>query len=241
MEQQTFTDSAPGPRPRVTALESGPVLYGVVILVIMALVAAVAALGFLTLRWLRPASRPFVARDVRKIRRPGKVFLVPLGNFHPAELEELAGHYAARYGTPVEVGPGVRLPSEAYDGARRQLVAEYAIATLRTACPGASCEPPNVVIGVTADDMYIREKSWSYAYSYRFGSAAVVSTARMNAPSPVFTRGGDPDLRHTRLRKMVAKNIGVLYYRLPLSNDPRSLLYRDIGGPRELDHMGEEF
>jgi len=227
---------------RVTALESGPLLYGVVALVMMALVAAVGALGFLTLRWLKPASRPFVARDVSQLnKRPGKVFLVPLGDFPAAELEELARHYAARYGTPVEVGPRVRLPAEAYDEGRGQLVAEYAVATLRVMCPGASCEPQNVVIGVTADDMYIRGKSWGYAYSYRFEVAAVVSTARMHAAPRFFAREAGPDLLRSRLRKMVAKNIGVLYYRLPLSRDPRSLLYYNIGGPRELDRMGEEF
>jgi hypothetical protein len=44
-----------------------------------------------------------------------------------------------------------------------------------------------------------------------------------------------------RLRKMVTKNIGILYYRLPQSNDPRSVLYKNVGGVSELDNMGEEF
>ena len=45
----------------------------------------------------------------------------------------------------------------------------------------------------------------------------------------------------SRLTKMVAKNIGVLYYGLPLSNDPRSALYGNIGGTDELDVMTEYF
>lgn len=44
-----------------------------------------------------------------------------------------------------------------------------------------------------------------------------------------------------RLRKMVGKNIGVLFFRLPLSDDPRSMMYGSIGGPQELDTMLEEF
>jgi hypothetical protein len=40
---------------------------------------------------------------------------------------------------------------------------------------------------------------------------------------------------------MVGKNIGVLYYGLPLSGDPRSLLYANIGGPQELDSISEMF
>jgi len=37
------------------------------------------------------------------------------------------------------------------------------------------------------------------------------------------------------------KNIGVLYFHLPQSNDPRSVLYKSVGGISELDLMGEEF
>jgi hypothetical protein len=43
------------------------------------------------------------------------------------------------------------------------------------------------------------------------------------------------------VRKLVGKNIGVMYYRLPLSRDPRSLLYARVGGPQELDGMSEVF
>ena len=40
---------------------------------------------------------------------------------------------------------------------------------------------------------------------------------------------------------MVAKDIGVLYYGLSLSNNPRSALYGGIGGTDELDVMTEYF
>jgi hypothetical protein len=49
------------------------------------------------------------------------------------------------------------------------------------------------------------------------------------------------EVQFARFRKMVAKNIGVLYYRLPLSQDPRSLMYADIGGPQELDVMSDSY
>jgi hypothetical protein len=40
---------------------------------------------------------------------------------------------------------------------------------------------------------------------------------------------------------MVAKNIGVIYYGLPVSDNPRSVLYAKIGGVDELDVMTEYF
>jgi hypothetical protein len=40
---------------------------------------------------------------------------------------------------------------------------------------------------------------------------------------------------------MVTKNIGIMYFKLQQSDDPRSVLYKNIGGISELDAMGEEF
>jgi hypothetical protein len=40
---------------------------------------------------------------------------------------------------------------------------------------------------------------------------------------------------------MLSKNIGVLYYHLPLSDNCSSVMYGKVGGPQELDFMGEDF
>ena len=37
------------------------------------------------------------------------------------------------------------------------------------------------------------------------------------------------------------KDIGIMYYGLPLSNDPRSVMYRNILGIDDLDRMTEHF
>lgn len=49
------------------------------------------------------------------------------------------------------------------------------------------------------------------------------------------------ELLRSRLRKMVMKDIGIMYYGLPLSNDPRSVMYRNILGIDDLDRMTEHF
>jgi hypothetical protein len=51
----------------------------------------------------------------------------------------------------------------------------------------------------------------------------------------------DEALRMARLQKMITKNIGILFYLLPDSTDPRSVLYSNILGPDDLDRMTEEF
>ena len=63
--------------------------------------------------------------------------------------------------------------------------------------------------------------------------------ARMN---PIgFGNAPDDILLRSRLRKMVTKNIGIMCYGLPLSPNPRSVLYGNIGGTDELDVMTEDF
>lgn len=88
--------------------------------------------------------------------------------------------------------------------------------------------------------MYIARYDWRFSFSYREQRKyAVVSSGRMNlrlGKQPV----SEEQIR-TRFRKMVTKNVGVLYYHLAQSDDPRSVLYRNVEGIRELDYMGEEF
>jgi len=49
------------------------------------------------------------------------------------------------------------------------------------------------------------------------------------------------DIPAMRLRKIVTKDIGILYYGLPQSNDLHSVLYNQIMGIEELDAVGEDF
>jgi hypothetical protein len=48
-------------------------------------------------------------------------------------------------------------------------------------------------------------------------------------------------LTEARLRKMVLKNIGVLFYLYPENYDPKSVLYDDVDGVDAIDKMGEDF
>jgi predicted Zn-dependent protease len=99
-----------------------------------------------------------------------------------------------------------------------------------------SADPNAVIIGLTSADMYIASKDWNYAYGMRHGDRwAVVSSARMSWGTASDQR------RMERLEKMITKNIGILFYGLPPSSDPRSVLYNNVLGPDDLDRMTEEF
>lgn len=82
-------------------------------------------------------------------------------------------------------------------------------------------------------------QSASGASSATLECVAVVSYARMDPA----TLGQAPDaaVLETRLRKMISKNIGIIYYGLPTSNNPRSAMFRNILGVDHLDRLTEDF
>ncbi|HVF66964.1 MAG TPA: hypothetical protein VM914_04850 [Pyrinomonadaceae bacterium] len=180
----------------------------------------------------------YVPIDKHKLKGYGNIYFLPLGDFSPAKAEALAAYYRDKYGIEVETLPAVPLNPSAVNSERRQLIAEAVIELIKAAAPDLVKDPRVILIGLTSEDMYISQYSWQFTFSWRHeGRYAVVSDARMS----IGLRGAPAGGAMTRLRKMVTKNIGVLYYRLPQSDDPRSVLYKNVGGIDELDYMGEEF
>ncbi|MDH5641013.1 MAG: M48 family metalloprotease [Nitrospira sp.] len=180
----------------------------------------------------------------------GTLYLVPIGEFPMATLSKLEAHYTNAWHIPVNSLAPLPLDESLWDRSRGQLIAEGVIERLKHQFPG-STGGTDVIIGVTAHDMYRKHTSRQYAFSHRDGGRfAVVSSARMHPRTlPLHLPHGswlsldqrDEDLAQCRLIKMVGKNIGVLYYRLPMSNDSTSLLYENIGGPDDLDRIVERF
>ena len=103
--------------------------------------------------------------------------------------------------------------------------------------------PRTRVIAVTPYDMDTEamRDQWRFTFSLRSSDQrmAVVSYARMD-PAKLDGRP-DEGLLRTRLRKMVTKNIGIICFGLPLSDDPRSVLFGSVLGVEELDRMTEDF
>ncbi len=184
--------------------------------------------------------RDYVPISKQSLKGSGKLYLVPLGDFPAATTSDLVTYYRNKYRIPVEALPNVELAPAAMNPDRKQLIAEKAIEIMRQAHPDLSNDSQAILIGLTDEDMYIAQYDWRFSFSWREQRKyAVASSGRMNLPM-----GRQPvseDQIRTRLRKIVTKNIGILYYHLPQSDDPRSVLYRDIGGIRELDYMGEDF
>ena len=177
-----------------------------------------------------------VTRDASSLKGDGRIYFVPLGDFPSDKVQGLRLYYRQKYGLSIETLARLPLDASAVNSERQQLVAEEVVALMKRAHPELVADPRALMIGLTNDDMYIRRYDWLFTYSWRQESRyAVVSEARMT-----LARASE-GLSESRLRKMVTKNIGVLYFRLAQSDDPRSVLYKGVEGLRELDRMGEDF
>ena len=184
----------------------------------------------------------YVPMDKSQLHGSGKIFFIPITDFPVSELQPLADYYRSKYGLEIEVKPNLRVTSTQYDSNRQQFIAEELVALMRRTYPALDEAGKAVLVGVIGEDMYIRKMNWHYAFAYRRDDdrAAVVSSARMNYGFLSLWQASK-ETQESRLRKMITKNIGVLYYHLPLSNNPKSVMYGRVGGPQELDRMGEDF
>ena len=178
----------------------------------------------------------FVPRETKNLRGTGKVYFAPLGDFPASETKKLVSYYQSKYGLAIETLPHIPLDPKLTNSERSQLTAESVIEWIKTKHAALVNNPEAILIGLTTEDMYIARYDWQFSFGWRQeGRYAVISKARMSLGEP------SADQAHSRLRKMVTKNIGIMYFKLQQSDDPRSVLYKDIGGISELDAMGEEF
>jgi tetratricopeptide (TPR) repeat protein len=192
--------------------------------------------------------KPELAADVMEAgalaepREKGKakLYFVPLNNFPAASLTRLVNSCKQRTGIEVIVMQPVPFTLSTINKQRQQVDFDEAVTLIKKRYPKLAADPNAIVIGLTDEDMYVRKEKWQYAFAYpREGRFAIVSSSRMN---PV-NIGGEADeaLLDSRLRKMVLKEIGVLYYQYPPNHNPQSVLYDQIEGVEDFDKMGEDF
>ena len=175
-----------------------------------------------------------------KLFAPQKVYLVPLGEISSPSLNSLVVYYRQKYNLGVEILPALKLEPWLTDYSRRQLVAQELIKEMKRNYSEIANDRTMILIGITSMDMYIRDYPWIFAFSWREGGRfAVVSTGRMDPA--FFGRPSDESLTELRLKKLITKNIGLMYFGYFQSSDPNSVLYRSILSIGDLDRIGEDF
>jgi len=167
-----------------------------------------------------------------------RVYLIPLGLDDSEPLDWAPAYYNAKFGIDVVLLPAVPLTEKLVDPKRRQVDSESCVEYLRRLYPELDADPSTLLIAVTSRDVYIPSFNWAYAENYRYdGRFAVVSYARLRPPA-IMSRW-NPEWLHSRLQKILTKNIAMLYFDLPMSSDYTSLLSGGVLSGSEVDLMGE--
>ncbi len=166
---------------------------------------------------------------------------MPIGDAPMPEINALVDHYREKFGITVHVLEPMTLDASDVNMNRRQLVAENVIQSMLRNYPKYASNKSAILIGITAYDMYPRGENWQFCFGWRITAvrAAVVSTARMELEYP-----DEPVIEATlqkRLRKVVTKDIGIMYYGKSPNDNPKSVLFNGILGIQELDQVTEDF
>ncbi|HJS97800.1 MAG TPA: cytochrome c oxidase assembly factor Coa1 family protein [Terriglobales bacterium] len=166
----------------------------------------------------------------------GRLYLVTFGTPADLSLKDLAKYSQQKLGVTLTLLPSLPLDESVIDVHRDQAVTEEILETMKRKIPAAA-DPHAIVIAVTDRDMYAR--NWSYAFNYWQDNVAVISTARLDPK--FYGYPSSAKVRDLRLRKLLARDIGRLYFHLPESADPSSVLYWDYSGIDDVDNMRESF
>lgn len=170
---------------------------------------------------------------------PTRVYIVPLGGVQGLGLHELPEFYRSRYGISVTLLDPIPLEPTVRNNARKQLIFEELTKLMHGRLPHLAKDKSAYLIGVTDEDMCIRNNNWNFAYSaYDPPLRAGMVSSRRFIPDPL---ADNETLLRARVRKMVSRAMGFVVFDLPRSDDPSSVMYRDLYGSASADLMSDSF
>jgi len=178
---------------------------------------------------------------VRRLQLPAvpakNVYLIPVGLAESESLQWAPAYYKSKLGIDVKVLPAIPLDPKLMDPSRNQLNADRWEEFLAAKYPEISRDPASILIGVTSSDMYIPGFVVSYAENFRHeGRYGMVSSARLHPPS--LLEKWNPEWLTSRVEKLLTKNLVMLYFDLPLSDDSTSLLSGGVLSGFQIDQIG---
>jgi hypothetical protein len=172
--------------------------------------------------------------------RAGPLYLVAIGELPNFNLDDLARQLSIRHRLscrvlpPIPLGDDLRQPG--FPASRP--VAAKLIEEMKRKHPEIAGNSAATMIAVTKD-MSVSNSNRRYEFTYQSeGRFAVAAIDSLN-PS-TFCEPENRSLLVSRLQKVLAGDIGTLCYRLPPSDDPRSVMYRSTGCVHELDGIRNE-
>ena len=168
-----------------------------------------------------------------------RVCFVPLGKVDPDLVHNLVAYYQDEYGLEIGVLTPSAIPTDMINPARDQIDGASLADSTVSLFPADFYDPNVALIALTPLDLYAEDRNWRFQLGHAAWDEqprAVVSTYRMHLGT---FRLVDDQRVFARTRKMVTKYLGLMFYDLPLSDDPTSPMYGNILSVSDLDKMGE--
>ncbi len=167
--------------------------------------------------------------QLSQLKGSGTVYLVQMGDHtQPYSLADLAQWLHSKYGIDVQVLPAMAIDSSAWDAKRHQYVAEQLFAQIKQRRPDLAVNPSAYLIGFTDGNMYSVTSMWGSVFTQRDGlRAAMISADGMGDTawqSANLAAGAADDRFRDRMRRILLKDVAMLYWHLPLNHDASSLL-----------------
>ena len=246
------TISADQPRPRARnsvaanfLVGAGTIYLGVLFLAVFVGYGIIHSLktSKATKRSQQIPPRPPITRDsmrhhgpvaqLNSLKGTGCIYLVQMGTHTaPYSLDDFAQWLRSKYALDVRVLAPSGPDAGAFDASRRQYVAELLYAGMKREHPDLAADSNAYLIGFTDASMYSVFYRWSSTFSQRDHQRAAVISANGMEDSLFERRGTDAATANqhfeARMRRVLLKDVAVLYWHLPLNNDPSSVLHETL-------------
>jgi YD repeat-containing protein len=180
-----------------------------------------------TLQHVGPVAR------IDELKGSGRLYLVQIGDHRdPYSVDDFARWLHTKYGLDVQVLPALPSDPSTFDSVRNQYVAELLMDQIKHAHPDLASDPNAYLFGFTDADMYIAMEKWNSTFTSRdLKRAAVISSEGMEYGQAAFRGLNAADANavlQKRLRRILLKDVAMLYWHLPLNNDPSSNLRQPL-------------
>lgn len=167
----------------------------------------------------------------------GKLYFVPMGR-QTISVQSLANYYRNKFDIQITILPPVPVNRSSCVPGRNQCIAEEMLLDVQRHYPKVAADPDSVMIMLTDEDVFPRAYGWKFTYSLHIGNRlGMVSTRRMD---PAFW--GDPADEEKKLastKQMLTKYIALLYFHVPISYDPTSVMYQPLSPDDGRDDLYE--
>lgn len=170
--------------------------------------------------------------ELSELRGSGTIYLVQLGEHtFSYSLEDFAGWMHTKYGLDVRILPPMNIDQGAWNPKRRQYIAELLYQQIKITHPDLAADGRAYLIGFTDADMYSIYHAWASDFTERDSTrSAVISTFGMgdNGAERARDPHGSDNRMQARLRRILLKDVAVLYWHLSVNEDPTSLLHNTL-------------